>query len=260
MAHTMRYFCQRPAFRSSVSNRPVLEKSILRRSGLVLWVATTLACATPCVGQAVDPTDGSPTQAQQPDAPELATESPFVIQADPARRSGGRPLIVIDESEWITQVIDHRTASHILGQREVKTADGARDLIPFYGDYSDKLASRTIPVPPTFTNVQMFALSDTGRVVGFASRPMGTSNRNLQGIVWEAVNDQIHLLDPPTTYHGSCAYDISADGRRVSLSVANPNTTGIDHDDRPVATRTGCRTCGQFGQYQQPGPIGGKNQ
>ena len=73
-----------------------------------------------------------------------------------------------------------------------------------------------VPIPEMFTNIDVFRLSNAGQVVGTATRPVGDPRGNQSGIVHDRRKKTTELLPHPESYRGSSAFDISADGNRVS--------------------------------------------
>jgi uncharacterized membrane protein len=73
-----------------------------------------------------------------------------------------------------------------------------------------------VPIPETFTHVEVQALDGRDQVVGFATRPAGHPQGNQRAFVHDLSRGSTVLLPLPNEFRGSCAFDISRDGTCVS--------------------------------------------
>ncbi len=121
-------------------------------------------------------------------------------------------LRIISNSATFSQAIAINAKLEILGSREVTDGDIAT-LKNYFRSGEEDLEIKS---PKDFTNVEPQALSDTGIVVGYVSRPVGNPGGGLRGFYWDSKTQAITLLAPLPTDTTSHAQDISADGKRIT--------------------------------------------
>ena len=100
----------------------------------------------------------------------------------------------------------------VVGSREI-TKGPIRSNQAFYRKGEKDV---DLSVPKDFTNLEAYALSDNGLVVGYVSRPMGDPRGSLRGFVWDCRTKMTTLLDPIGEDIISHAQDISADGTVIT--------------------------------------------
>lgn len=123
-------------------------------------------------------------------------------------------LDIIDNSDTFSHALDINSQGQMIGVREVADESGA-----IFGQecfFLDGKTTTKLPLLEGFTSIDMLALSDTGRVVGYASRPIGHPEGSLLGIMWDAQTQKLSRLPPVAGDLASHAQDISADGKRIS--------------------------------------------
>ena len=130
-----------------------------------------------------------------------------------------RKLDLIDNSSGISQVFDLNARGEILGTKEVQTPLGLGQE-PFFRSGPRELK---IGLLEGFTHLEPKALSDTGLVVGYASRTIGHPDGSLRAFLWEATSQQTVNLGTLPGDRGSIAFDISSDG-----SIVTGYSTGRD--------------------------------
>ena len=121
-------------------------------------------------------------------------------------------LRIIANSTTFSQAIAINSKLEILGNREVTEGDVGTLKSYFRSGEEDF----EITSPKDFTNVEPQALSDTGVVVGYVSRPVGNPDGSLRGFYWDSKAKIITLLEPLPTDTAGHAQDISADGKRIT--------------------------------------------
>lgn len=144
--------------------------------------------------------------------------APQHSQADPPAvrqiQGDGYSLEIIDNSETFSQALAINASGQMIGMREVAGEQAgifSQESFFFDGQQSIKL-----PQLEGFTNLEVAALSDTGRAVGYASRPIGHPGGSLTAVLWDSATGQLTRL-PPIAGDTACqAHDISSDGLRVS--------------------------------------------
>ncbi len=121
-------------------------------------------------------------------------------------------LITFRNSPAITEVISLNNQRAILGRHEV-AAEGVLSMEHYLRvDGQD----RTVPIPRDFTHVEPQVITDSGHVVGFATRPAGSPTGSQRTFVWAIGENHPDLLPVPETFYDSCAFDSSQDARRVA--------------------------------------------
>ena len=101
----------------------------------------------------------------------------------------------------------------ILEEREVVEPSLVSTLTPFLRRQD---RSQPLPIPDGFTHREVYRLSDKGMAVGFASRPMGHPRGSQRACVWDEASGGVERLGLPSSYRGSCAFDIDAQGTTIS--------------------------------------------
>ncbi|RMF39548.1 MAG: hypothetical protein D6753_13535 [Planctomycetota bacterium] len=134
----------------------------------------------------------------------------------------GFELQVFDNSDSYSCVLDLNRHGHVIGVREASNPEGTIFSQKYW--YSDGSDSVDLPLVEGYTNVVGEAISDTGLVVGFASRRIGHTDGSLIGFVWDSRTGKSTKLPPHGDDNASHAQDISADGTRISgyTTGANP--------------------------------------
>lgn len=121
-------------------------------------------------------------------------------------------LKMIDNSKTFSQAIAINAEFEILGTREVEEGPGSI----LKGYFRSGETDVQINPPKEFSNLEPQALSDSGLVVGYISRPAGNANGSLRGFVWNSKTNELTVLDPLPTDIAGHAQDISADGKRIT--------------------------------------------
>lgn len=142
-------------------------------------------------------------------------EASFSQTADTkASAVAGVKVEIIDNSSTLSQAIAINQSGAVIGVRE--QPNEAQTIFSMVYFYADDQGSRDIPKLEGYTNLEAVALSDNGRVVGFASRPAGSGSGGLAAIVWDAATNEVKRLGCPDGYVGSHAQDITSDGTRIT--------------------------------------------
>ncbi len=121
-------------------------------------------------------------------------------------------LKMIENSMTFSQAIAINSKLEILGSREV--VEGPGSVLKSY--FRSGETEVQINPPKDFSNIEPQALSETGQVVGYVSRPAGNENGSLRGFVWDSKTNELTLLEPLPTDIAGHAQDISADGKRIT--------------------------------------------
>jgi len=124
------------------------------------------------------------------------------------------------------EVLDQNRRGDLLVQREVADTPFSTSLATFIHPAGQKDAVG-LPCPPNFTSVSFFHISDTAKVIGFATRPLGNPKGNQRAFLWDWTEQQFTELPVPKTFRGNCAFDISADGKTVCGFVLGANPARI---------------------------------
>jgi len=122
-------------------------------------------------------------------------------------------LLTFRASAGITEVTSVNRHGAVVGRREREDVGGFSTVSfvrPSAGPVDDA------EVPESFTHIELGRISDAGWIAGYATRPLGDPVRSQHALVLHAQTGQRELLPVPDGYRGSCAFDLSADGRRVS--------------------------------------------
>ncbi len=123
-------------------------------------------------------------------------------------------LVILDNSPTFSQASAINASGQLIGVREV--VDKSGNIFSQESFFFDGQKIAKLPLLDGFTNIEASALSDTGLVVGYASRPMGHANGSLTGFVWDSKTEKLTRLMPFANDTASQAHDISADGRRIT--------------------------------------------
>ena len=131
---------------------------------------------------------------------------------DGAQAADEYELKMIDNSKTFSQAIAINSKCEVLGAREVMEGPGI-GMKPYFRSTDTDVQ---LNPPKGFTNLEPQALSDTGLVVGYVSRPAGNAKGSLRGFVWDSKTGNLSLLEPLSTDIASHAQDVSADGKRIT--------------------------------------------
>ncbi len=137
----------------------------------------------------------------------LATIDSAILSA-----SDDYELRMISNSPTYSQAIAINNNREIIGTREVTVGDISR-MQNFFRTGEEELV---IPTPNDFTNIEPEALSDSGVVVGYVSRPAGNPKGGIRGFAWNSKTKEMTILEPVAGDTSSNAQDISADGSRIT--------------------------------------------
>lgn len=149
-------------------------------------------------------------------AGQAAPEKEKTVEGD------GFSMRLFDSPAGTCRVIAVNEKGAVLGVREVPRKDGAIFYNQFF--YFDGKKEFEIPTLEGFTNLEVEALSDDGKVVGYVSRRMGTEGGSLKAIVWSSATQEVTNLEALPGDIVSQAQDISSDGKVISgySTGANP--------------------------------------
>ncbi len=135
-------------------------------------------------------------------------------------------LDILDNSPTFSQALAINASGEMFGMREV--VDESGNVFSQENFYFDGQKTIKPPLLEGFTNIELAALSDTGLVVGYVSRPIGHPDGSLAGIVWDAKSGKLTRLMPVQGDTACQAQDISADGQRI---------TGYSNGSEPARLR-----------------------
>ena len=133
---------------------------------------------------------------------------------------GELELEIVVNSDTFSQAAAINSKGSIVGTREVIGENvGVISQKSFYfGDHGHK----DMPIPETFTNVEVTGISDTDVVIGYATRPIGHPKGNLDGVVWDPKTDQISVL-PRADGDSAChAQSVTSDGTVITGYSTGP--------------------------------------
>ncbi len=130
----------------------------------------------------------------------------------PARCAANETLVRFSHSPGWSVVLDCNQQGLVLGEHEVADPEIGLSLNPYLRRGDEDLS---LPIPESFTHIEVARLSETGLVVGFATRPIGHPEGNQQACIWDSQNARVELLEIPDGFRGSSAFDIDADGSTV---------------------------------------------
>ncbi len=124
----------------------------------------------------------------------------------------------IANSKSFSQIHAINASLESIGTKEVTEA-GISSTKGFFRRGVEEL---DIPILKDFTNVEAYALSDTGMVVGYVSRPFQAVGGSVKAFVWNTKTNEQKFLAPLPTDIVCHAQDISADGHRITgYSIGN---------------------------------------
>ncbi len=123
-------------------------------------------------------------------------------------------LDILDNSPTFSQATAINSGGQLIGVREL--VDKSGNIFSQESFFFDGEKVSQLPLLDGFTNIEASALSDTGRVVGYASRPIGHANGSLTGFVWDSKTGKLTRLMPSPDDIAAQAHDISADGQRIT--------------------------------------------
>ena len=130
------------------------------------------------------------------------------------------PITLIDNSVGISQVVGLNSHGQIVGKKEIQDEPLGLSQIPYF--YSEHGEAR-VEVLDKYTNIEPEALSDSGHVVGYVSRPIGHPDGSLQAFVWDSTTHGTTGLGMLPGDRGSHALDINSAG-----SIIVGYSTGAD--------------------------------
>lgn len=113
-------------------------------------------------------------------------------------------------SNGFREVLDLNVGGDRLEQREEPDADAILSLRSRIHSHAG--VEYEVPIPTSFTNADVYRLSDAGQIVGTATRPLGSEKGSQLAFVRDWQRESTELLRPPASYRGSCAWDITSDG------------------------------------------------
>ncbi len=124
----------------------------------------------------------------------------------------------IANSKTFSQVSAINSSLEMIGTRE-QTDAGISTTKSFFRRGDEEC---DIPILKDFTNVEAYALSDNGQVVGYVSRTFGAVGGSVKAFVWDSRTKVQTSLIPLETDIVCHAQDISADGKWISgYSIGN---------------------------------------
>lgn len=130
-------------------------------------------------------------------------------------------LEVFDNSPTLSQALAINATGQIIGLREV--ADEAGTQLSQKPFFIDGQQMTTIPLLADYSNLEIRALSDTGLVVGYASRRLGHPQGSVTGFVWDSKTGKMTRLMPADQDVACHAQGISGDGTRITGYTAGSN-------------------------------------
>lgn len=134
---------------------------------------------------------------------------------------GDLELEIVVNSETFSQATAINSKGSIVGIREVtEAATGITAQKSFYFGVHGHL---DMPVPDSFTNVEATGISDSEWVIGYATRPIGHPNGNLNGVVWSPETGAVVILPLPEGDRACHAQSVSADGKNVAGYSTGPS-------------------------------------
>jgi uncharacterized membrane protein len=133
---------------------------------------------------------------------------------------GELELEIVVNSDSFSQASAINSKGSIVGTREVIGQNVA--IISQKSFYFGDLGHKDMPLPDSYTNVEVTGLSDTDLVIGYAARPIGHPKGNLDGVVWDPKTDQITVL-PRAEGDSAChAQSITSDGTVIAGYSTGP--------------------------------------
>jgi probable HAF family extracellular repeat protein len=122
-------------------------------------------------------------------------------------------LDLVQNSATISQAVAINRQGDVLGIKEVTEKDITRQVAFYRSAQGDEIL---VPKLPDYTNNAPEALSDSGLVVGLASRTFLHPEGSLAAFAWDSTRGKIVQLPKPEGDTGAYAHDVSADGTRVT--------------------------------------------
>ncbi|MFO0014648.1 MAG: hypothetical protein ACK553_18085 [Planctomycetota bacterium] len=120
----------------------------------------------------------------------------------------------------MSQAIAINNHGSVVGTREIDEYQGASlRSIPFY---SGMHGTKDIPIPATYTNLEVIGISDNELVIGYATRPLRHKDGSLRGVVWNPKTEEFAILPQADGDVANQAQDISADGKRITGYTTGP--------------------------------------
>ena len=120
---------------------------------------------------------------------------------------------LIDNSVGFSQVVDLNESGNVLGSREVAVEPLGLATESYY--WQDN-RQRKIKMLTGYTNIEPQALSDTGLVVGYATRVVGNPAGNMQAFLWKVTTDEPLILETSAGYRTSHACSVDRKGTVIS--------------------------------------------
>ena len=120
---------------------------------------------------------------------------------------------LIDNSVGFTQVIDLNESGNVLGTREVTVEPSGLAAESYYWQNNRQLKIKLLA---GYTNIEPQALSDTGLVVGYATRFVGNPAGNMQAFLWDVTTDEPLGLETLVGYRTSHACAVNKNGTVIS--------------------------------------------
>ncbi len=118
----------------------------------------------------------------------------------------------ITNSKTFSQVSAINSKLEVIGTREV-TEGPFQFTKNFFQSGEDEVEIRT---HDDFTNLEAFAISDSGLVVGYVSRTFQREEGSVRAFVWDRRTKNMTLLDPLPSDTACHAQDISSDGNLIT--------------------------------------------
>ena len=118
----------------------------------------------------------------------------------------------ISNSKTFSQANAINSRLEVIGIREVTEGPFMRTKC-FFRNGEDEAEIRA---HREFTNLDAFAISDSGLVVGYVSRTFRSEGGSVRAFVWDSRTKEMTLLDPLPSDAVCHAQDISADGNLIS--------------------------------------------
>ncbi|MFN7873809.1 MAG: hypothetical protein ACK5PB_00730 [Pirellula sp.] len=133
---------------------------------------------------------------------------------------GDLELEIVVNSDTFSQASAINSQGSIVGTREVIGQNAG--IISQRSFYFGAHGHKDMPIPETYTNVEVTGISDTDLVIGYAARPIGHPKGNLDGVVWEPETDEITVL-PRAEGDSAChAQSVSSDGTIITGYSTGP--------------------------------------
>ena len=135
--------------------------------------------------------------------------------------SNGGQIELFLNSSTMSQALAINAQGSVIGIRETPDpSKGQLIIVPFY---IGKYGSKDIPPPNSFTNLEPIGICDTDLVVGYASRPPGSKDGSLAGVVWDPKTETFAFLPKAPGDVVNQPQAISADGKRITGYTTGPD-------------------------------------